>query len=87
VGRGYDVSAGQTVKSVNGTEFDNFTEFVDIIANLEDEWIVIKFNEGIASSLVFSRQELYDSTSDVMESNGIRRAASKEFRGLWSVDD
>ena len=87
VGRGYDVSAGQTVKTVNGTEFDNFTEFVDIIANLEDEWIVIKFNEGIASLLVFNRQELYDSTSDVMESNGIRRAASKEFRGLWSVDD
>ena len=87
VGRGYDVYAGQTVKSVNGKEFDNFTEFVDIIANLEDEWIVIKFNEEMASALVFNRQELYDSTSDVMESNGIRRAASKGFRNLWSVDD
>jgi S1-C subfamily serine protease len=87
VGRGYDVFAGQTVKSINGEEFDNFTEFVDIIANLEDEWIVIKFNEEIASTLVFNRNELYESTADVMESNGIRRAASKGFRNLWSVDD
>ena len=87
VGRGYDTFAGQTVKSVNNKEFNNFAEFVEIIASLDEEWIVFKFNENAAPLLVFDKQELYDSTSEIMESNGIRRAASKEFRGLWSVDD
>ena len=30
---------------------------------------------------------VYEATSDVMESNGIRRAGSKKFRGIWSVND
>jgi len=85
--RGYDAYPGQTIKSVNGETFDNFTEFVKLIADLEDDWLVIEFNESQASRLVFDRKELYKATSDIMESNGIRRAASKEFRGLWSVDD
>jgi len=85
--RGYDAYPGQTIKSVNGETFDNFAEFVTFIADLEDDWLIIEFNESEASRLVFDRKELYAATSDIMESNGIRRAASKEFRGVWSVDD
>ena len=85
--RGYDAYPGQTIKSVNGETFDNFAEFVTFIADLEDNWLIIEFNENEASRLVFDRKELYGATSDIMESNGIRRAASKEFRGVWSVDD
>jgi S1-C subfamily serine protease len=83
IGRGYDVAAGQTVKSVNGQSFANFGEFVDAMRALEGEWLVLEFNEPGVERLVFRRKEFMDSTEQVMEANGIRQQASKEVRERW----
>jgi hypothetical protein len=85
VGRGYDVIPGQTVKSVNGKEFRNFAEFVDVMRDLDGEWIVLEFNERGVERLVFRRQEFMDATEAVMESNGIRQQASKDIRDRWNA--
>jgi hypothetical protein len=85
VGRGYDVIPGQTVRSVNGKEFRNFAEFVDVMRDLDGEWIVIEFNERGIERLVFRRQEFMDATEPVMEANGIRQQASKDIRDRWNA--
>lgn len=87
VGRGFDAYPGQTVASVNGQTFEDFAEFVEIIAGLDGTWVIFEFNEMGAPRLVFDREELFDATDDVMESNGIRRAASKGFRDIWAIED
>jgi S1-C subfamily serine protease len=85
VGRGYDVIPGQTVKSVNGKEFRNFAEFVDVMRDVDGEWLVFEFNERGIERLVFRRQEFMDATEPVMESNGIRQQASKDIRDRWNA--
>ena len=83
-GRGYDVYPGQTVKSVNGKTFRNFVEFVTILQDLDDEYVVFEFNEKPSNPITFRRDQIEDATDQVMESNGIRYRASKDIRELLS---
>ncbi len=86
VGRGYEVNPGQTVKSVNGKTFVNFTEFVKILNDLQDEFVVFDFNERGIERLVFKRAEIEAATEKIMDSNGIRRPCSKDVQAIWTKD-
>jgi hypothetical protein len=83
VGRGYDVTPGQTVKSVNGKPIANFGEFIDAMRAPDGDWITLEFNEPGVERLVFRRKEFMDATESVMEANGIRQQVSKGMRARW----
>jgi S1-C subfamily serine protease len=84
IARGYDVASGQTVKSINGKTFSNFGEFVNIMRDNADEWVILEFNEKGVERLVFRRAEFMESTEKVMDANGIRQQASKDIRDHWA---
>jgi S1-C subfamily serine protease len=86
VGRGYEVNPGQSVKSVNGKTFANFAEFVQLLNDLKDEYVVFEFNERGIERLVFKRAEIEAATEKIMDSNGIRRQCSKDVQGIWTKD-
>ncbi len=86
VGRGYEVTPGQSVKSVNGKTFANFAEFVKILNDLQDEYVVFEFNERGIERLVFKRSEIEGSTEKIMDSNGIRRQCSKDVQSVWTKE-
>jgi len=86
VGRGYEVNPGQSVKSVNGKTFANFAEFVKILNDLQDEYVVFEFNERGIERLVFKRAEIEGSTEKIMDSNGIRRPCSKDVQSVWTKE-
>lgn len=81
--RGYSVMPGQTLKSVNGKTFKNFREFVAILKDLNDEFVTFEFNELYIEPLVFRRSEVEKATENLMDSNGIRRACSKDVADIW----
>ena len=86
VGRGYEVNPGQSVKSVNGKTFANFAEFVQLLNDLKDEYVVFEFNERGIERLVFKRAEIEAATEKIMDSNGIRRQCSKDVQGIWTKE-
>jgi len=84
IARGYNVTSGQTVKTVNGKTFTNFGEFVDLMRDNADEWLVLEFNEQGVERLVFRRADFMESTEKIMDANGIRQQASKDIRDRWT---
>ena len=81
--RGYEAIPGQTVKCVNGKTFKDFAEFVGILRDLEDEFVVFEFNERPCERIVFKRADVEAASEKVMESNGIRRQCSKDVQSIW----
>ncbi len=81
--RGYEVLPGQTVRTVNGTEVKNFAEFVALLRDLKDEFVVFEFNERACERIVFRRAEVEPASERLMESNGIRRQCSKDVQAIW----
>jgi len=86
IGRGYEAQVGQTVATVNGKEFRNFAEFVTVLRDLEDEYVVFEFFESGVERIVFKRAEVDSATDSIMDSNGIRRACSKDVREIWEKE-
>ncbi len=83
IARGYEVSPGQTVKSVNGKTFTNFREFVQVLRELKDEFVTFEFNESGPERIVMRRSEIESATEKLMDSNGIRRQCSKDVADIW----
>lgn len=83
IARGYEVAPGQTVKTVNGKTFLNFREFVQLLLDLKDEFVVFEFNEIGPERLVMRRSDIESATEKLMDSNGIRRQCSKDVADVW----
>ena len=80
--RGYEVTPGQTVKSVNGKTFSNFREFVQLLLSAKDDFVVFDFNETRTERIVLRRSEVEAATEKLMDSNSIRRQCSKDVADL-----
>lgn len=86
IARGYEVAAGQTVKCVNGKTFANFREFVQVLRDLTDEFVVFEFNETGFERIVLRRSDIESATEKLMDSNGIRRQCSKDVADVWEKE-
>jgi hypothetical protein len=86
IARGYEVIPGQTVKSVNGKTFRNFREFVQLLRDMKDEFLVLEFNESGPERIVLRSADIEAATEKLMDSNGIRRQCSKDVRDIWEKD-
>jgi S1-C subfamily serine protease len=86
VARGYEVMPGQSVKSVNGKTFKNFREFVQLLRDTKDEFVVFEFNELGTERIVLRTAEIEEATEKLLDSNGIRRQCSKDVRDIWDKD-
>lgn len=86
IARGYEVIPGQTVKSVNGKTFRNFREFVQLLRDMKDEFVVLEFNESGPERIVLRSADIEGATEKLMDSNGIRRQCSKDVRDIWEKD-
>jgi hypothetical protein len=74
------------VKSVNGKTFKNFREFVQLLREIKDEFVVFEFNELGTERIVLRSADIEAATEKLMDSNGIRRQCSKDVRDLWEKD-
>jgi hypothetical protein len=67
---------------VNDQAVKNLRHFVELLRDCEDEFIVFEF-AGEAETLVFRRQDLADSTEDILADEGIRYQYSKDLADVW----
>jgi hypothetical protein len=83
--RGYSNPQGNVVASINGIAIRNLRHLVTVLRDAREPFIVIHCASPEGEDLVFPRQELMDSTNDLLNENGIRSQASPELLKLWEV--
>jgi S1-C subfamily serine protease len=81
--KGYDVSYKPALKSLNGTDINSLAQLVEIIRDSDDEYLEFKFHDKGQESFVFDREELLETTEEILEDNSIRRQGSKRFMDIW----
>jgi hypothetical protein len=85
IAEGYDDQVFAVVSHINDVEIKNLDGLVQAIRDAEGKYIVIKFF-GSYETMVFHRQELIDSTEQILEDEGIRYQMSPDLRSIWNGD-
>lgn len=81
--KGYEVTYRPAVKAVNGVKVKSLEHMVETIRDSEDDYLVIDFYDRAQETFVFERDELIESTEEILEDNSIRRQGSRRFMDLW----
>lgn len=81
--KGYEIAYRPTVKSVNGTKIKSLSHLVEVVKASDDEFLVFEFYDDGQETIVFDREELLESTEEILEDNSIRRQGSDRFMEIW----
>lgn len=81
--KGYEITYRPTVKKVNGEKIESLIHMIEVIKNTEDDYLVFEFYDQSQETLVFDREELLETTEEILEDNSIRRQGSKRFEDAW----
>lgn len=82
---GYRSPVFNTLATVNGTSIKNISHLAETILNSKERFLIFAFHDPLAEKLVFDRQEMLKSTDELLEQNGIRRAASDDLVKKWPI--
>jgi S1-C subfamily serine protease len=80
---GYDSRFGAVVYSINGTPVRSLKHMVELIRDMKDELVVIKFDQRAGESIVLPHKALLASTEGILADNGIRFQASSDLMDVW----
>ena len=79
---GYDNQVFGVVTHINDVEIKNLAHLVETIQKAEGKFITFKVGGGY-ETMVFDRQELLDSTEQILEDEGIRYQMSDDLLKIW----
>jgi S1-C subfamily serine protease len=82
--KGYSNPLGQVVKAVNGQPIKNLNHLVEVLRDSKDEFIRIEFDQRLAETLVFPRDQMVAATDDILNDNGLRSQGSPDTMAIWT---
>ncbi len=82
---GYSSHAGLVVSSVNGTRVRSLAQLVALLRDLQDEFVVIDFDNRGGETLVFPRKEMAAATDEILTDNGVRAQGSPDMMAIWQA--
>jgi hypothetical protein len=88
ISKGYDDPNRAVLSEINGVQIRNLRLLVELIRDNHDSQITLKFAQaGVMTheTMVFNRVELLQSTSKILEENGIRYPYSPDLRSVWDT--
>ncbi|MGB7343481.1 MAG: hypothetical protein WBD20_04670 [Pirellulaceae bacterium] len=71
------------VRSINGTPVKTIRQAAETLASLEDDLLVIEFDDNRSTTIVLDRKDVENAHEQILEDNGIVNAASKNLRDVW----
>jgi hypothetical protein len=83
--KGYGRPFMDVLEKINGTPVKNLKHLVELMRDCKDEYIEMDFAGITAESYIFNRQELLDSTEEVLSDNNIRDQFSPAMREVWET--
>ena len=81
--KGYSSPAIQIVHQLNGIPVKNLAHLITMLRDSTDEYLEFTFFGNEIETLVFRREELLNSTEDVLSDNGIRKQFSDDLEPIW----
>jgi hypothetical protein len=81
--KGYDQRTFGVVSTVNDVPVRNLAHLVETLRDMQDEYVVFRFANLRAETLVFKRTEIEAATAEILGDNGIRYQYSDDLKTLW----
>ena len=81
---GYGNRFGSVVESVNGKPVRSLQHLVEVLRDLKDEQLVLRFDQRYGETMVLPRKAVLDATEAVLSDNGIRMQGSEDMMKVWS---
>jgi S1-C subfamily serine protease len=84
--KGYDDPERSVLSEVNGVHVKSLQHLVQLVRDNNNPRVTFKFAKSgrrMHETMVFNRAELVESTSHILEENGIRHPYSSDLRPLW----
>lgn len=81
--KGYDAGFFPILKSVNGVQIKNLRHLVETLRDMKDEFVTFEWHDDAVESLVFKREELMNSTEEILDDNAIRAQMSDDLKDIW----
>lgn len=82
---GYDNRFGSVVYSINGIPVRSLRHMVEILRDMKDELVVIRFDQRAGESIVLPHKQVLASTEEILSDNGIRSLASGDLLEVWTA--
>ena len=80
---GYDNRFGSVVYSINDIPVRSLRHMVEVLRDMRDELVVIRFDQRAGESIVLQHKKVLESTEEILSDNGIRSLASSDLLGVW----
>ena len=81
---GYDNRFGSVVYSINDIAVRSLKHMVEILRDMKDELVVIKFDQRAGETIVLPHKKFLVATEEILSDNGIRFQASNDLLELWT---
>lgn len=83
--KGYSQGTFQIVTKLNGEPVKSLAHLVELVRDAKSKYLEFEFAGTEMETLVFPRQELLDSTDEILSDNGIRKQCSDELEAIWNM--
>jgi S1-C subfamily serine protease len=81
---GYDNRFGSVVYSINDIPVRSLRHMVQVLRDMKDELVVIKFDQRSGESIVLPHKKVVEATEEILSDNGIRFQASTDLMDVWT---
>ncbi len=81
---GYSSRFGSVVESINNVHIKSLRHLVQVLRDLKDELVVIRFDQRTGETIVLPRKDMLAATESVLTDNGIRAQASADMLEVWN---
>jgi hypothetical protein len=82
---GYSNPVGEVVYSINGRRVASLKGLVELLRDLDDEFVTMEFDDLNGESLVFPRQAMVAATEEILTDNGVRAQGSPDTLQVWQA--
>lgn len=81
----YSNRFGSVLESVNGKPVRSLRHLVELLRDLKDEQLVLRFDQRYGESMVLPRKAMLEATEAILSDNGIRMQGSEDMMKVWGA--
>jgi S1-C subfamily serine protease len=81
---GYGNHFASVVESVNGVHVRSLRHLVELLRDLKDDLVVLRFDQRYGETMVLPRKAMLEATDGILQDNGIRTQGSPDMLAVWN---
>jgi S1-C subfamily serine protease len=81
---GYGSHSAGVLQSVNGVHVRSLRHLVQLLRDLKDDQVVLRFDQRYGETMVLPRKAMLDATDAILQDNGIRSQGSADMMAVWN---